>query len=109
MKMYAIVFMGSFYAVSLCAMQENQQVTPGHFLSIQKRMEELRHEQQSIQESDIDHQVKNDADNKIQAELQRLDYQMKLHQDIQDGVKKLRMLVQDARNKVADAEWEIEG
>ncbi len=107
MKMYALVFMGSLYTASLCAMQENLQVTSGKILSIQKRMEELHAEQQSIQESDLNSQIKNDADYKIKAELQRLEDKIKSFSKIvmHDEIKKLQ---ESCQNITDSLEWQIE-
>ena len=97
MKIYGMLFVALLSTIFMYGMQEDNS---GKFLSIQKRMEELRQEQSIV--GDVDHE--------IQAELQRLDEQIKLYQaiDLETEIKQLTVLIQKNREKLADAEWEIE-
>jgi len=104
MKIYAMIFIGSFSIISLLAMQENQQDNSEKFLSIQKRMEGMYQEQQLIAGLDIDEIAE---DNSIKLELERLNDEIKSFQPIiiRDEFQKLQVSYQEIAN---DLEWQIE-
>lgn len=74
---------GLFFIGSLSSMDDSQE-----YLSIQKRIEELRQELDELNEFDIGNQEKDEHETAIMNEINKLDEQMHAYQQAKKQVKK---------------------
>ena len=84
MKMYGLLCIGLFSITYLHGMHDDS----GDYLSIQKRIEELRQELIQLDEFDISNQKRDEHETAIMDEINKLDEQMHTYHQAKKQVKK---------------------